>query len=125
MYPPGLFRAPSGGLHPGETFMEGIHREMQEEIGCEIMVDRFFLQTAVDFVHGNDTVFWRSFVFQAHYVSGAFNYTDHHEIREVAVVDWREFKRFGEMMRRTEIGGLHYRAELHETVAGMLGKPLP
>ncbi|MBD3257224.1 NUDIX domain-containing protein [candidate division GN15 bacterium] len=124
MYPPGLFRAPSGGLHRGETFQDGVRREMKEEIGCEVKLDQFLLKTSVDFVHDDDTVFWRSFVFTGRYVSGDFKYTDHHEIREVALVDWSEFTRFGSMMRQTEIGGLHYRAELHETVARLLDKPL-
>ena len=43
MYPPGLYRAPSGGIHPGETFHEGVEREVAEELGCEIDLERYFL----------------------------------------------------------------------------------
>lgn len=123
MYPAGLFRAPSGGLHPGEDFHQGVHREMREELGCEVALDRFILRTDVTFVCGSESVRWRSFVFLGHYLSGRFDFTDRHEIREVALVDWEDFARFGQMMRRTDIGGLHYRAMLHEEVATLLGKP--
>ena len=124
MYPPGLFRAPSGGLHPGEDLEVGVKREMQEETGCEVALDRFLLRTEVTFANGSESVFWRSFVFTAKLLSGTFNFTDYHEIREVALADWRDFKMFGEMMRQTDIGGLHYRAALHEDVARLLDKPL-
>ncbi len=116
MYPPGLYRAPSGGLKPGEPFEIGIAREVAEETGCRIALEFFLLTTSVDFVHGDDSIFWRSFVFMADYTDGDFNYTDHNEIRELKLADWSEFDRFGRMMRATDIGGLHYRAALHETV---------
>lgn len=125
-YPPGLFRAPSGGLHPGEDFMTGINREIAEEIGCEIELKKFLLRTAVDF-NAEDgsgkTVFWRSFVFLADYVRGDFNFTDHHEIREVRLADWSEFATFGAIMRQLAWGGLIYRAQLHEAVADLLPDP--
>jgi ADP-ribose pyrophosphatase YjhB (NUDIX family) len=120
MYPPNLFRAPSGGLNPGEPFETGIAREVAEETGCEIELGRFLLQTAVDFRHDSDSLFWRSFVFLADYKSGDFKYTDHDEIREVGLVDWSAFESFGKIMRATDIGGLHYRAALHETVVDLL-----
>jgi len=93
---------------------------MREEIGCEIELDRFLLQTAVTFSYGNEEIFWRSFVFLAHYVTGDFQFTDKHEIREVSLVDWSEFELFGRIMRQSDVGGFHYRAALHETVAGIV-----
>ncbi|MCP4683809.1 MAG: NUDIX hydrolase [bacterium] len=121
-YPPGVYRAPSGGLNPGESFDHGIHREVGEELGCDIKLEKYILRTAVDFVYGEDTIRWRSFVFTARYVGGDFNYTDHREIREVKIVDWSDFEEFGRWMRQTDIGGLHYRAALHETVVELLGR---
>lgn len=122
-YPPGLFRAPSGGLYPGESFLDGINREAHEETGCEIEVLKYILRTSVKFVADSnkwDLVTWRSFVFHAKYVSGDFAYTDHHEISAVRLADWNEFETFGRIMRQSESAGLHYRAELHEVVAGLL-----
>jgi len=120
IYPPGLYRAPSGGLKPGESFDDGIAREIAEELGCRIELDRFLLRTRARFENSGDSVDWRSFVFLAHYVEGDFNYTDHDEIREVASVPWSDFEKFGRMMRATDLGGLHYRALLHETVVELL-----
>ncbi|MBK7141848.1 MAG: NUDIX hydrolase [bacterium] len=130
-YPEGLFRSPSGGLHPGEDFLTGINREVAEELGCRIRVDRFLLKTDVEFflepvtpTDANQTpIHWRSWVFLATYLDGDFNYTDHDEIREVKVVDWEQFAEYGKIMRTTDTAGLHYRAQLHESVAEILGKP--
>ncbi len=122
-YPLGLYRAPSGGLYPGEDFMTGINREMAEELGCEIELKQFLMRTSAHFDADDDsgqTVFWRSFVFLADYVRGDFNYTDHNEIREVRLADWEEFEIFGRIMREVGWGGLIYRAQLHEAVVELL-----
>ncbi|RKX24723.1 MAG: hypothetical protein DRP45_07590 [Candidatus Zixiibacteriota bacterium] len=119
-YPPTLYRAPSGGLDPGESFHDGINREMREEIGCEIELDRFLLQTAVTFSYGDEEIFWRSFVFLAHYVRGDFQFTDKREIREVRLVDWEQFDDYGRIMRQSDVGGFHYRAALHEKVVSLV-----
>ena len=121
-YPPHLYRAPSGGIKPGEDFEKAVHREVMEETGCKVRIDRFFLRTAVDFTRADGVVIkWRSFVFLAHYVSGDFDFTDHREIRSVKLADWSEFEEFGRIMRSTDTGGLHYRAVLHEAVVEVLG----
>lgn len=123
VYPPGLFRAPSGGLHPGESFEDGIARELAEETGCEVQLQRFLLRTDVTFHADSRDLYWRSFVFVGDYRRGDFQYTDHHEIREVRLADWTEFAGWGQLMRTLEMGGLHYRAALHERVAALLGLP--
>ena len=120
IYPPDLYRAPSGGLKPGEDFETGINREIAEETGCRIERKRFLLQTDVWFNHEGDQVYWRSFVFLADYVDGDFQYTDHDEILEVHLAGWDEFDAFGRTMRTMEFGGLHYRAALHETVVELM-----
>ena len=124
-YPPGLYRAPSGGLHPGEDFESGIAREVREETGCSITLSRFLLRTGVTFSSEHGSVFWRSFVFLADYESGDFQYTDKHEIREVRLADWSDFESFARIMRTMEVGGLHYRAALHETVVELLSEKQP
>ncbi len=130
-YPSDLYRAPSGGLKPGEDFVTGTGREMTEEIGCRIELERFLLRTAVDFVREGaaeppdeaDIIHWRSFVFLARYLSGDFEFTDKREIRGVHLADWGEFDHFCKVMRTTEIGGFQYRAALHETVAALIKDP--
>jgi len=127
MYPPELFRAPSGGLRPGEPFLDGVNREITEETGCTVELERFLLRTAVSFVRGEDgsssgnaVIEWRSLVFLARYISGDFRFTDHQEIREVRLATLDEFENFSRIMRATDIGGLHYRAALHDTVKRLL-----
>lgn len=132
MYPSGMYRAPSGGVKPGESIVEGINREMAEETGCRIELERFLLRTDATFVVANDSgegskdsIRWRSLVFQARYVSGDFQFTDHEEISEVRLATLGEFEEFSRIMRETTIGGLHYRAMLHDMVKGLLSIGAP
>lgn len=120
MYPPNLYRAPSGGLKPGEDFHSGITREMAEEIGCEISIRKFLIRTSVHFKCGRDEIFWRSFLFLADYRRGDFDYTDHAEISAVHLATWEDFESYGRIMRQSDIGGLHYRAALHDAVAELV-----
>ncbi|MEE8575861.1 MAG: NUDIX hydrolase, partial [candidate division Zixibacteria bacterium] len=120
IYPDGLFRAPSGGLNPGEDVITGINREVAEETGCIIDLTRYLMRTSVYFVHESDTIFWRSFIFEANYLSGDFEFTDKHEIREVSLATLNDFDRFGQTMRASTLGGLHYRAAMHEELKPLL-----
>ena len=119
-YPPGLYRAPSGGLHPGEHLYAGIRREAMEETGCEIELESFLLRTNTTFKSEIGLIRWSSYVFQAAFVRGEFNFTDHKEIREVGLATLEDFHTFSAIMRKSSIGGLHYRAALHEAVEKLL-----
>lgn len=129
-YPAGLYRAPSGGLRPGEDFQAGMHREIWEETGCEVEPQMFLLRTKVLFVDksgagdgSRSAIEWHSYVFQARYLRGDFKFTDHNEIREVKLARISDFNRFSKLMRQSDIGGLHYRAALHDAVADLLAIP--
>ena len=121
-YPQGLFRAPSGGINVGEDFIEGAKREVLEETGCQVEIKKFLLQTHVQFqqIDSDKSIDWHSYVFLAEYISGDFKFTDKNEIREVAVVPLEKFDQFSKTMRATSIGGLHYRADLHDAVKELL-----
>ena len=41
IYPPGIYRLPSGGVGWGESVLSALHREVREETGLEIKVERF------------------------------------------------------------------------------------
>ena len=122
-YPPGMYRAPSGGIASGESFIDGAKREAREETGCEIELDKFLLISKVAFelvpLDGR-SINWISYVFQAKYVSGDFDFTDKKEIKETRLADISEFEEFSQIMRNQPIGGLHYRAALHDTVKNLL-----
>jgi ADP-ribose pyrophosphatase YjhB (NUDIX family) len=144
-YPQGMFRAPSGGLEPGESFEDGIARELTEETGCRAAIERFLLIARVTFVRGSrgrlldvhsgaeplstnldearDTIAWTSYVFQLKYIGGDFAFTDHREIREVSLANLEDFERFSRFKRDSDNGGLHYRAALHDTVKELLVLP--
>lgn len=119
-YPPGMYRAPSGGLRPGESIEAGLAREVHEETGTDIILERFLLRTSVLFTNRSGVIDWMSLVFQARYRSGDFEFTDRREIREVRLAELDEFAQFGRIMRTMDLGGLHYRAALHERIAPLL-----
>jgi 8-oxo-dGTP diphosphatase len=48
-YPPGIYRLPTGGLHPGESVLAGAKREAREETGLGITVTRFLGMVEYDF----------------------------------------------------------------------------
>jgi len=122
-YPPGMYRAPSGGVAPGEDFVAGAKREALEETGCEIELERFLLVSNVTFEmvpRDGRKIDWISYVFRARCLSGDFDFSDKQEIKEVRLASLSEFDEFGRIMRQQPIGGLHYRAALHDKVKGLL-----
>jgi 8-oxo-dGTP pyrophosphatase MutT (NUDIX family) len=122
-YPPGMYRAPSGGINPSEDFIEGAKREALEETGCDIELIKFLLLTNVIFYVKDDPdrkIEWHSYVFHAKYISGDFDFSDTKEIKEVKLADLSEFEIYKEIMLRQNIGGLNYRAGLHDKVKDLI-----
>jgi 8-oxo-dGTP pyrophosphatase MutT (NUDIX family) len=120
-YPQGLYRAPSGGLEPGESLENGARREAMEETGLPIELGRYLLRTNVIFRSSTlGDIDWHSHIFSATTSQSRIAHTDHDEIREARWAQPSEFATFGTIMRASEYGGLHYRAALHEQVADML-----
>lgn len=133
-YPVGMFRAPSGGLEPGERFEDGIARELSEETGCCAEIEKYLLIAKVCFLRGQtgrlasselidsqpDQIDWTSYVFQLRYTDGDFAFTDKREIREVTLAGLSDFDTYARFMRSSTIGGLHYRAGLHDAVVPLL-----
>jgi len=77
-----IYRAPSGGLNPGESFEEGAKREALEETGLEIELERYLLRAHVHFTGGEDCLDWTSHVFKARAVGGELRPLDTSEIAE-------------------------------------------
>lgn len=55
MFPPSAYRAPSGGLRPGESLREGALREACEETGLRIELERYVLRVSACFRHSTCT----------------------------------------------------------------------
>jgi 8-oxo-dGTP pyrophosphatase MutT (NUDIX family) len=115
-YPPGLFRAPSGGLNKDEDFIEGAKREAFEETGLDIELEKYLLRIKARFQSPNGHIDWTTHVFTARYLSGEIMPHDTYEIREARLVSLDEIPRFQEIMRGSKIGGFHYRAFLMDEV---------
>jgi 8-oxo-dGTP pyrophosphatase MutT (NUDIX family) len=116
-YPPGAYRAPSGGVDPGEDFETGALREGYEETGLTIALQRYVLRSRVRFTCGPGQIDWTSHVFTAGIESGDLDPVDTEEIVEARFAD------VGELMggiRNALLDsgstGLRYRSELNDVV---------
>ena len=104
-YPAGLFRAPSGGIHRGEDFIEGAKREAWEETGVEIELLKYILRVNARFESGNGFIDWTSHIFKAEWLTGDINPIDNREISEARLVGLDEIPRFRELMITSGKGG--------------------
>jgi 8-oxo-dGTP pyrophosphatase MutT (NUDIX family) len=83
-YPPGAYRAPSGGLRPGEPFLAGAAREAEEETGLLVRPDRYLLRVEVVFAADGQEVPWTSHVLAATAVGGELAPRDTREVEAAA-----------------------------------------
>ncbi len=120
VYPQGLFRPPSGGVHPGESFVDGAQREAFEETGLVVRLDRYVLRARVSFNHARRHVDWTTHVFAAKYLSGLPRPRDTKEIAEFRWMTPAELRAHGELLRQAGSRGLHYRATLNDAVLDAL-----
>jgi ADP-ribose pyrophosphatase YjhB (NUDIX family) len=122
-YEPGIFRAPSGGIHPEESMEAGIGREMMEEMGVEIEIQRYVLREKVDFSHAGKLIRWTTHVFTAHPRSLELAPQDHKEIREARWIPMSELSgRIGQALATSRSAGLRYRGYLHRRVLQELSR---
>lgn len=91
-FPPGAYRAPSGGLDPGEDFVQGTRREAWEETGLNITVERYILRVEATFTSRDDSLAWTSHVVTASTSERALDPHDHDEIREARFVTLEELQ---------------------------------
>ncbi len=125
MYPPGAYRPPSGGLHPGETLEQGAAREGWEELGVRVYLDRYLLRVRVDFVCGSERIRWTTHVFQAKLEDAGEQRLDPKDRREIVEAVWADEADFFGPMRRglLSVGstGLLYRVHLHDFIRRRFG----
>ena len=123
-YPPGLFRAPSGGVKPDEDYEEGARREGLEETGTDIRLVNYIMRIKVRFEKSPDNIQWTSHIFMADYIKGKIEPLDKREIKEARLIFEHQIPGFIEKMKATGIGGLNYRAFLTTEMNKRLGKKL-
>lgn len=81
LFPPGVWRAPSGGLLPGEDLEAGARREALEETGLDVRLERYLLRIAATFTQGAEVEPWHTHVFRASAGGGELAPRDRREIR--------------------------------------------
>jgi 8-oxo-dGTP pyrophosphatase MutT (NUDIX family) len=119
-YPDGLYRAPSGGVNPGEDMETGIKREAYEETGTRMEIEKYLMRIDVDFTDGARHLPWDTYIFRCRHISGELKPIDTREIRDVRLADLSEFDRFRTIIAPINRGGLAYRARLHDAVKELL-----
>ncbi len=113
-YPEGLYRAPSGGIKPGENLEFTAKREAYEETGTEIELEKYILRIRVSFVCDHKKSVWTSHIFTARYISGELKPIDTHEIEKVALMSLEKLSSLKPRLLQQNSGGLAYRAALTE-----------
>lgn len=122
-YPEGGFRLPSGGVHPEEAFLDGASREAYEETGLRVEIERYVLRVHLVFRFGGEDAAWTSHVLLARPVSGEIHPVDTGEIAEARFFTWEELlTRSNPALLGTGLGGLAYRARLHERTREILAQ---
>lgn len=127
-HPQGVWRAPSGGVKPGEDFIAGTLREGYEETGLKVELDRYLLRLHAIFTCQREDgkiaeVDWWSHVFLAHIAeeSGPLQPIDTHEIKAARIGTVQQLQGpIRRAMLASASGGLHYRTMLTDlTVAAL------
>jgi 8-oxo-dGTP pyrophosphatase MutT (NUDIX family) len=126
-YPPGAYRAPSGGIAPGEDFEAGALREAREETGLDVQLDKYLLRASVRFSCGSAEVDWTTHVFTARPRSPIdqsdlkLEPIDRIEIKEARLVTIEELcGSIRQTLLSSGSTGLRYRAELTDLVVAKL-----
>lgn len=123
IHPPGVFRAPSGGLNPQEPFEEGAKREAWEETGLEIELERYLLRIQVQFICDEESIEWSSHVFSARAVDGELAPQD---TKEIEATRWATLEELQGPIRETVLasgwGLLDYRVTLTDKAVALLQK---
>jgi 8-oxo-dGTP pyrophosphatase MutT (NUDIX family) len=81
-FPTGAYRAPSGGLRPGEPIDAGAQREFFEETGLVIQLQRYLLRIKARFTCGSRIEDWVTHIFCGSIIGGKLGPIDTQEIED-------------------------------------------
>ena len=125
-YSAGLWRPPGGGINPGEDFVAGTEREIVEELGVAIELERYLVQTAARFRHGDETLEWQTHVFSARTEATEL---DPQDTREIAAARWGTLAELQGPLREAFLATgralWRYRVALHDAAATALRESRP
>lgn len=120
-YPPGAWRAPGGGIHRGESFVDGAVREALEETGLRVTLRQYLLRVHVTFTCEGETQPWTTHVMLADTEDLEPQTNDPAEIDGVKFGTMAELTgSAAPIMRATGRGLFAYRCDLHDEVARLL-----
>ena len=142
-FPPGAYRAPSGGAHWGETFEQGALREAHEETGLTVALDRYLLRVHATFrprepwngagslpaavADPNDLSIlrWTTHVVRAHPIDGVcLDPIDTHEIAEARWATFDELQGpIRDTLLHTRQALFGYRVQLTDATVALLDLP--
>jgi len=121
-HPLGVFRAPSGGLEPGEDFETGALREAYEETGLSIHLEKYLLMVNVHFKNQRLTAPWTTHVFSAKTEAGNIAPIDTKEIADAKWITVPELQgSVRNLLLATGKGFFRYRVKLTDIALEMLG----
>jgi ADP-ribose pyrophosphatase YjhB (NUDIX family) len=114
-YPPEAYRAPTGGIHPEESFLDGAVREAREKTGLEVEIRGYPLYVLVSFTYQEETAQWSTHVLTAVPLSNGLSPSEESEIASARWIEWNQLvKEVNPVLRDSGLGGLAYRARVHE-----------
>jgi 8-oxo-dGTP diphosphatase len=124
-YPEGVFRLPSGGIHPHEAVLAGAIRETQEETGFKVSVDRFLGMVEYHFQSHEWELPFVSYIWLVQAGDGQPSVQDPNEhISDFRYVRPTELRNVAVQLRALPDAWQdwgHFRAPPHELVADALG----
>jgi N-acetylglutamate synthase-like GNAT family acetyltransferase/ADP-ribose pyrophosphatase YjhB (NUDIX family) len=123
-YPPGVFRSPSGGVEPEESFELGAKREAREETGLDIDLKRFVMHVTLDITHEKELFRWDTYVFSATTDGKRLAFTDRKEVKSATWAMDSQMEEMSRRLRETGNGGLIYRARLSDAYLWSATHPL-
>jgi len=122
-FPEGAYRAPSGGLRPGEDFTEGALREAREETGLRVTLERYLLRVHARFIAGGEAIPWTTHILSAFTRDTCIVVQDTREIREAR---WATLAELQGPIRQTLLAAerplLRYRVRLTDAAVEELAR---
>jgi 8-oxo-dGTP pyrophosphatase MutT (NUDIX family) len=95
--------------------LDGAVREAKEETGLDVHVEGYLLYVLVTFTRGDEVARWSTHVLLARPLSDQLDPVDTREIADARWVGWEELlRKINPILKGTGLGGLAYRAQLHE-----------